>query len=580
MLFLRNGEYIYTEDEPINDCSKMKDKDVFNRLVLELTPVERKELLSKIGPVEVFQEPMIDFSRGEEVDLEKEFYSMGFLERIIIFFRSIISGEDKLQLTEEIILKKIEREIKSECGGIISYKNGQLLPPFREELLKLAESVRYFDSWLKNSYFTNREDFIIFLGSLQMPEIHQQLSVAVSFEEAEKRTGLSNLSDIKREVSISLESTLDLVSGDLRKTMYLHAQTLHLLGELVLYDFESLIGQFRERSKNGETNCFFGAARNLLEKLTNILTSFRMSPDAIVLEAIFLFANQNLRATDEETFQNDLKKFLNNSKRNLEAVKKFNKRTMPVKLMKLITENIGYQPVKVSGGEDWYNIYTRYWNNLADIAFRKYSAEKRKLRIYEELRRFNKSDKLPELDNYKYTYQYSTGFLNEFIREQFSSIMNEILKKILVDGRFYKKQNKDDFTDSYSRLLGLYEKLNKFDQKMSPQGEIGSQLAAIEQEMAGTSVRRKKEASFIEAADMEAREIIRTGIEAMAMLKLILYGILHGRAGGQYDSLSNINRLVTVESRDFIIDLNNVYTKLEDSCRILGDIMDLEEESR
>ena len=57
----------------------------------------------------------------------------------------------------------------------------------------------------------------------------------------------------------------------------------------------------------------------------------------------------------------------------------------------------------------------------------------------------------------------------------------------------------------------------------------------------------------------------------------MLYGILHGKAGGQYDSLSNLNKLITIESRDFIIDLNTVYANIEDASRLLGDIVTLEE---
>ena len=211
------------------------------------------------------------------------------------------------------------------------------------------------------------------------------------------------------------------------------------------------------------------------------------------------------------------------------------------------------------------------------MKFKNYSAMKRKQKLYQDMQMYFKKDSMPVLEYYRYKYRYSCGFLNLFLREQFTAGMNEVLKKILVDGRFYKKQNKEEFTDAYSALLGLYEKIRTFDEKNSAKGEYGMKIDAIKAEAMGESVREKRIAAVVEGADFEAFEIIKIGTDGLELMKNILYGILHGKAGGQYDSLSNLNKLITIESRDFIIDLNDVYTRVIDAGRILSDIVALED---
>ena len=91
----------------------MERSEVFDRLVKELDPIERKELLDKLTPDKIIEaEPMIRKEKDQDVDLEKEYYSLGFISRIIIFFKVVFRGEDKFQLTEELILKNIDRDLR------------------------------------------------------------------------------------------------------------------------------------------------------------------------------------------------------------------------------------------------------------------------------------------------------------------------------------------------------------------------------------------------------------------------------------------------------------------------------------
>jgi len=556
----------------------MEKSEVFERLVKELDPIERKELLDKLTPDEVIEaEPMLDKELETEIDLEKEYYSLGLFCRFLIFFRVIFRGEDKFQITEEIVLKDIERDIKRTAGNIISYDKGQLLVEFLEEVEKLHDSVMFFSSVLNSVGGQAREEFLNFLGSLQIPIIHHQLIIDTDFVTAEKKTGLSNPNDVRKEVLMNVDTILAKITGELRNTMYMHSKTIFNMGELAAYDFGELENLFEKINGQNEKSVYFGDVRIRLERLAEILSAFRLSPNKQLLEALYLFHNSSLKVKDQEAISDELKKFIDSALEHLKDIRKFNMRIQLPKVMKLITGDIDYKSKPATGGEDWFSLYSRYWNNIAEMKFKLYSADKRKQKIYQDMQMYFKKDKLPVLDYYRYKFRYSCGFLALFLREQFTASMNEVLKKILVDGKFYKKGNKDDFTDSYSALLGLYEKLKNFDDKNSAKGEYGMKIQNARTEAIGESAKEKRVAMVIEAADLEAVDIIRIGTEGLKLMKRVLYGILHGKAGGQYDSLSNLNKLVTIESRDFIIDLNTVYTNIDDADRILGDIITLEE---
>ncbi len=557
----------------------MEGSEVFDKLVRELDPIERKALLDKLTPDEVFEsEPLVRKEHEIEIDLEKEYYSLGFLSRIIIFFKVTFGKEDKFQLTEEIVLKRMEREIKKNAGEILSYAKGILKQGLMEEIEKLHESVSFFYEVVNTATGAGRGEFLNFLGSLQIPIIHHQLLLDTDFLRTEKKTGLYNPSDVKKEVMLNVETNLGKITGELRHSMYMQSKTIFIMGEIVKYDFAGLENLFAVQDDNNEKVCYFGDARTRLERLTDLLFSFKISPDKQLMEALFLFHNSSMKASDEEAISGELKAFLSSAGRHMTVLKKFNQKMQLARIMKLVTGNIDYKPTLLSGGEDWFNLYSRYWQNVAESRYRKYSAEKRKNKIYQDMQMYFKKDKLPELEYYNLSYKYSCGFLSLFLREQFTSGMNEVLKKILVDGKFYKKSNKEDFTDSYSKLLGLYEKLKIFDEKNSPKGEYELKKDDIKKEMTSESVREKRIAAIEENMDSEALDIIRTGLEGLLLLKNVLYGILHGKAGGQYDSLTNLNKLITIESRDFIIDLNTVYSNIDDAYRLLGDILSLEEE--
>lgn len=555
----------------------MGESEVFDKLVKELDPIERKQLLEKLEFSQTYEaEPMIRKASEEEMDLEKEFYSLGFLARIIIFFRVTFRGEDKFQITEDIILKRIERELKRTSGDILSYKNGRLKESFLAEIRTLHESVNFFAPEVESASGLRRDEFLNFLGSLQIPGIHHQLIIDTNFRKTEEKTRLTEPADVRKEVVMNVENDLNQVTGELRRAMYMNSQTVFIMGEIVKFDFTGLEELFTA-GDDKQKSCYFGDARIRLERLTELLSSFRISPDRQLMEAFFLFNNDSIKVNDEAELQTGLQVFLESARKHLLIIRKFNSTMQLPKVMKLITGNVDYKPDKVSGGEDWFNIYKAYWENLVERKYRKYRVEKHKQKIYQDMQMYFKKDKLPELEFYRYSYKYSCGFLNLFLREQFTTSLNEVLKKILVDGKFYKKSNKNEFTDSYSSLLSMYEKLRNFDDKNSVKGEYGMKLDAVANEASSESIREKKKAAIIEASDFEAFEIIKKGLESLLSLKNVLYGILYGKAGGQYDSLTNLNKLITVESRDFIIDLNEVYNKIDDAYRILGDILSLEE---
>ena len=547
----------------------MEESDVFVKLVRELDPVERKELLGKLTTSETVKvEVLIEPEADPVWNPDTEYQSLNLLSRLIITLKSVFTSDDKYHLIEDLIFKKIEKDVRQTGGDLLSFKNGRLLPAFCNELENLHKAATFFAAPIRSCRKSGMDEFLNYLGSFHIPSIHRELELAADFNRTGEIMGSANPSEVRREILMNVETVLAKITGDRRKEMYVQAKTLHVLTEFVNYDFKKMKDSLSGGTEE-DPGCYFGDARPALEALTNILAAFTLSPDQKLMEALFLCSNNDLKVDEHIFLQSELSDFIREAKKHIKGIKNFNRNVQPLKLMKLVTGNVGYKPKPAAGGEDWFNIYSTYWYGIVERRYRKYSTEKRKEKLHADIKKHFGKNEMPSMKNYRGRFKNSCGFALEFIRDELAAGLNEVLKKILVDGKFYKKQNRTDFTESYSGLLSLHKKIIILDNKCVPDGDYSGD-SSESPDLDGQTI-------DYELADFDAKQIMKKALDSIFLLKNVIYGILHGKAGGQFDSLSNLNKMVTVESRDFIIDLNEALFKVENAFNILGDLVALEE---
>ncbi|MDP3176349.1 MAG: DUF5312 family protein, partial [Spirochaetaceae bacterium] len=167
-------------------------------------------------------------------------------------------------------------------------------------------------------------------------------------------------------------------------------------------------------------------------------------------------------------------------------------------------------------------------------------------------------------------------FLDSFYKGPFVREMNRTLKILLVEGEFYRKDNRIEFTDAYDALLRLPEKLSAFDSRLAPDGDLGKAWFMARNEIGPSPLRKRKAQAIARSAEEEAEEIVRRAADSFISLARIVRGILKGEAGGRYDSLSNLYYIDGRANKDFLRALEKARDRCERAHALLTELSGLD----
>jgi len=163
-------------------------------------------------------------------------------------------------------------------------------------------------------------------------------------------------------------------------------------------------------------------------------------------------------------------------------------------------------------------------------------------------------------------------FLEAFYHKTFLADINRVLKTVLLEGEFYKRDNRIDFTDAYNEILQTGDQLKKLDSRLSPEGELGTAYVQARGELASTQIKKRKIESAMKAAETEAESILVRITDSIGRMHEILRAILSTEVRGRYDSLSNLGRIDGNSNKDFQNGLEAAKDKLEKAHFLLGEL--------
>jgi len=164
-------------------------------------------------------------------------------------------------------------------------------------------------------------------------------------------------------------------------------------------------------------------------------------------------------------------------------------------------------------------------------------------------------------------------FLESFYYSSVLGDLNRVFKLILTEGEFYKRDNKMDFTDSYSKLLQTGDELKAFDQRLGPDGELGRMFCQASADQSPLAIKRRKIESAVQAAETDADAILRRLLDAVNRLFLVFKGILSGDSRGKYDSLSNLSRIDGKANSEFLKSLETAKERLEKASYLANELV-------
>lgn len=562
----------------------MASTTTFETLALELSPSERSELLGRLQRgFTVSTEPLYDHSLEHHatIDYGVAYRELGFFVRLMISVQSLLGHGSKEELVRTRFVRDISRGVETKFPGLIDSKRRVLNEAFYRELTSMRGAARYFYDILDRTLEKNRPAFYAFFASLELEAVHTELSIETDPYIYAERNSQASESDVRVAITQALDAAISKIGDEERRSLYREVKNLHVLKRLSGFLFDRFLGSF-QTNKAGLKELSMYAAIEQLGDLVSTLSSLDQPPSAKLMEAIIGFALNDEVGREGFDLEEAAARELASAERALAVIREFNASVPLEDILRIANDDPNWQCSMCGGGEDWFTIFKSYWKDRVDRRFQRFSAERRVALLESEIQALVGKDPPGWFVNLSESGTDSTPplrfakalrFLEAFYHHAFLGDINKPLKTILLDGEFYKRDNRMDFTDAYNEILQTGDALKRLDARLSPNGELGAAYALAQSEMASTQIKRRKIESAIKAAETESEALLARSGDAMARLNEILKAILSREARGRYDSLSNFSSIDGRANKDFQRSLESAKDKLERAKYLLGELV-------
>ena len=564
----------------------MEGSLTFDKLVAELSLGERKELLARLRSQNAVSEtplfPVKDVP--EKMELERRYSECSWYFKLYLRILGILKGKPPIRVFGDRLLAKLGAALDTHAPGLYDQRHGLLLGGLHDELRSLKESARFFYDALDGSVVRDKGAFFAFLASLELDYIHRRLTTEADPFAYASANSQATEAEIRQATSRALESILQSIEEDQRARMYRNVRSLLCLKELASFLFDRALSAFSGGSGLNEPTCPAYLLQDQLAALNSILFSLEYPPSLTLLESLFVFDLQDRVGEENFDLIAETRNLLSRAEEALTRIREFNQRVPLTAIVRCASKNLDYLPQTITGGEDWFAVYRDFWRKHQEDAFAAYVKGRRREQLSEGISSFLKGKAPPHLENAHSAANpeglpiraaFALSFLAGFQRSVFVEEINKPLKTILIDGEFYKRENRAEFTEAYNDILKLGDAIRGFDLKLASAGEFGKRHAFARSEVLSLPAKRRKIQILTQEAEMEAEAILETAKKALKTLANVLGGILGEDAGGRFDGLANMGGL-TSRNGTLISSLRNALQRIEKTIQMLGEIESME----
>jgi hypothetical protein len=560
----------------------MTEDRTLTRLVSELTLEERKNLLEKLkSQSNLSSEPLYE-AREEEAVLktEDQYVKLPWYYRLIYFILSFFKSKSPVKIFEDSQVARLGRKIEEYSPGLYDYHRSYLLTAFYQSLMELKEGARFFFTALDASVGRDKGSFYAFLGSLELEDTHRQLQTGTDPALIVEKSPEASETELRQMAFRVMEDAFAAITEDQRNAMYHNARSLHCLRELSSFLFDRILMAFGfEPAASGQA-CSINVVREMLQTLNNILFSLRAPPSHVLLESLFIFLLQEKAGDPEFDINREMRSLLSKAENALVTIRTFNTRIPLTLILRCANRDMSLSPQPVSGGEDWFLVYREYWKRHVEIQLAEFIRLRRHQDMVNSFRYFLKGANLKLLDNVvseanpnglPIPEAMGLSFLLTFYSAVFMNDINKTLRPILIDGEFFKRENRTEFTEAYNELIKLEDEIRKFELNIAPSGDYGKRYSQAKQDMSSLPIKRRKIQLVLQDASGEAKKIIGSARTAIRNMTNILYGILGKDPGGKYDVLGNMSQLAG-RGPAFVNNISDSIQKFQKTLQLLDDI--------
>ena len=565
----------------------MQDIPVFDQLVRGLNSAERRELLEKIRSAFATAPKALYGSRSQvppSINVEEEVSRFNLIKRIILFFKSLFSAKDKISLVKDIILRDVKKQLHHQAGGLINFFSSSFTDRMYSELSALADAVGFFKVPLTQALKREKNDFYAYLAGTELRETQGRLEDEIKIYDPLSEDSRFDESVSRAEMLERFQAIVEAIPPEEKRRVYKDAQALYYLYHLSRYSLEPLLACFRIERGGTERKCDFQDAVKYLMKLADRLIGAKNSPSADALRVLFLFQCRGELKNEEFDLEQEITEDLSKADDALSAIRRFNDRVPVALIVRYITRNLDYTPKQMGGAEDWFVIFKEFWEQRIEWSYREYQRNKRHANLTKGAKDYLGVSELPMLSCYDSStfgeeatirYAFSVSFLKAFYERVFRR-MHKPLELIMLQGQFYKQQNREEYADTFDAIVQLGGKVVELESQLNEKGYFGSKIVAIQKGGLSREMKTQQIDEILVDANSDALQLIDQAIEKLQKLVQLLAGILHGEPGAKFDTIANLSTLGGRENNLISTAWENSLKNASQAANILRDIRDLE----
>ena len=559
---------------------------VFDRLSNQLSGDERQAMLEKIArPYQTDQKPMHreNPSVDEAVQLDQEFKHLSLIMRLGILVLGFLSGRGRNSITQSFLIQRIQRRVSRRAPGLIDFRRRAASPKLFRYISDLRAALDVFRRPLIRCLEEHKPDFYAFLGKIEFEDIQSRLEEEAGPEKVAANHPEARPSEIKSRLEAVIDDIMNDIGPQQQRFMLGHTAVLARLKTLVRYPYDRLLGLFPPGDRGAGGPASLRLLKKPLLELGDELQAFDSPPSAHLLKTIFLFDLLDGFDTDPEAMENELSMRMQQAAESLNTVRRINEEIPWTDLLKVLSEDIDYRPSPAGGGEDWLHVFKRFWRNRAARQYRGWLERTRIAEMLDNLKALWGVEEVQPVPGYREAdfpegihprHEASFCAMRTLFAEVFPGRLYHTLNQIMMDGKFYKKDNRQEYEDMYSSFLKAPDRVRSFELKAGSSGDFG--IAAAQIRRTGGENIHTDYVNLVRRIDGECLDMLRPLVRDMELMSRLLKGILDGE-GGPYDSISNMADIGGKGSRAFRRALHFVWTIVHKSAELLADLMKLEE---
>jgi hypothetical protein len=302
------------------------------------------------------------------------------------------------------------------------------------------------------------------------------------------------------------------------------------------------------------------------------------------LEALWLFTQEDT-VTDPGDEAQPLEAAVNRGKRHVEALFDCATRLPLEKLARYGNGDLNYRVEPTIGPDAWRELVKRFWTGRIDSLISLFRVESDIRGSIDALS--GSLGAAPQVfPGYPESapighgiHALSLGVIDTLASSLFPRLYQRPLYRLLIDGEFYKEENREEFNRAYEWLTGLAEQLQAFRDKLGPEGSVQKQLEEVYR-LNSHRERMERWTAVTRPVHQEARTLVDHTLTALRSLSHVLYGILYGEVGGRYDTLSNLGQIGGREHDTLMRQFDAVLSSSNALLENLSKLLDSEDKLR